>query len=129
MLAWMLYVVMVSLLMSIGAFVAERGARLARGRTRWIWTTAIIASLALPTLISSVTVALPNVMSPAVAEKVVVLREVTTQALSPVMWVSGSAAEPAGWRDFDSLLISLWRAASIAMLLALLASGVHLAWR
>ena len=126
MLAWMLYVVMVTLLLSIGAFVAERAARLKRGRTRWIWITAIVASLAIPTLIASVSVELPNVVTPAVAQKVVVLREVTTQALSPVMWISGSAVEPRGWRDFDSLLTTLWRAASGAMLLALIASGIHL---
>jgi bla regulator protein BlaR1 len=129
MLAWMLYVIMVTLLLSIGAYVAERALRLHRGRTRWIWVTAIVASLALPTVIASVTVQLPNVMSAAVAEKVVVLREATTQALSPVMWVSGSAAEPSGWRDFDGALTNLWRAASGAMLLALLAAGAHLAWR
>jgi beta-lactamase regulating signal transducer with metallopeptidase domain len=129
MLAWMLYVIMVTLLLSVGAYVAERALRLRRGRTRWIWITAIVASLALPTVIASVTVQLPNVMSPAVAEKVVVLREVTTQALSPVMWVSGSAAEPSGWRDFDAVLTILWRAASGAMLLALLVAGAHLAWR
>src|SRR5688572_13319089 len=129
MLAWMLYVIMVTLLLSIGAFVAERAVRLRRGRTRWIWITAIVASLALPTVVASVTVQLPNVMSATVAEKVVVLREVTTQALSPVMWVSGSAAEPSGWRDFDAALTNLWRTASGAMLLALLAAGAHLAWR
>lgn len=129
MLAWMLYAIMVSLLLSVGAFIAERAARLRQGRSRWIWLTAIVASLALPTLIASVTVQLPNIMTPAVAQKVVVLREATTQALSPVMWVSGSAAEPAGWRDFDSLLTTLWQAASGAMLLALVASGAHLAWR
>jgi bla regulator protein BlaR1 len=129
MLAWMLYVIMVTLLLSIGAYVAERAARLRRGRTRWIWITAIVASLAVPTVIASVTVQLPNVMSPAVAERVVVLREVTTQALSPVMWLSGSAGEPRGWRDYDSLLTTLWRAASGAMLLALIASGAHLLMR
>ena len=129
MLAWMLYVVMVTLLLSVGALVAERAARLKRGRTRWIWITAIVASLAIPTVIASVTVQLPSVMSPAVAQKVVVLREATTQALSPVMWISGSAVEPHGWRDFDSLLTTLWRAASGAMLLALIASGVHLFMR
>ncbi len=129
MLAWMLYVIMVSLLLSVGAYVAERAVRLKRGRSRWIWITAIAASLALPTVIASVSLQLPSIMTPAVAEKVVVLREVTTQALSPVMWVSGSAAEPAGWRDFDSLLNTLWRGASVAMLLALLVSGVLLALR
>src|SRR4051812_36062720 len=125
MLAWMLYVIMVTLLLSAGAYVAERAARLNRGRTRWIWLTAIVASLALPTVIASVTVQLPSIMSPAVAEQVVVLREATTQALSPVMWISGSAGTPAGWHDLDSLLTTLWRAASGAMLLALIASGVH----
>jgi bla regulator protein BlaR1 len=126
MLAWMLYVVMVTLLLSISALVAERAARLKRGRSRWIWITAIVASLAIPTIIASVSVQLPNVVSPAVAQKVVVLREATTQALSPVMWISGSAAEPHGWRDFDTLLTTVWRAASVAMLLALIASGAHL---
>jgi len=126
MLAWMLYVVMVTLLLSIGAYMAERAARLKRGRTRWIWITAIVASLAIPTVIASVSVQLPGVVSPRVAQKVVVLREATTQALSPVMWISGSAVEPHGWRDLDSLMIKAWRAASGAMLLALIASGVHL---
>lgn len=126
MLAWMLYVIMVTLLLSLGAYVAERAARLARGRTRWIWLTSIVASLAIPTVIASVSVELPGVMSPAVAQKMVVLRETTTQALSPVTWIAGSAAEPSGWRDFDALLTALWRAASVAMLLALIASGVYL---
>jgi beta-lactamase regulating signal transducer with metallopeptidase domain len=126
MLAWMLYVIMVTLLLSLGAFVAERAARLNRGGTRWIWLTAIVTSLLLPTVISSVTVQLPSAMSPTVVQKRVVLRDATTQALSPVTWISGSASEPAAWRDFDSLLKTSWRSASLAMLLALAASGVHL---
>ena len=71
MLAWMLYVIMVTLLLSIGAFVAERAARLTRGGTRWIWITAIVASLLIPTVIASVSVQLPSVMTPAVAQKIV----------------------------------------------------------
>jgi bla regulator protein blaR1 len=126
MLAWMLYAIMVSALLSIGALLAERAARLKRAGTRWIWITAIVASLALPTVISSVSVELPNIMTPAVKQKVVALRQVTTQALSPVTWISGSAAEPSGWRTFDGWLKSSWRAASAAMLLALIAAGVHL---
>jgi hypothetical protein len=129
MLAWMLYVIMVTLLLSVGAFVAERAARLKRGGTRWIWITAIVASLLLPTVIASVSVQLPSVMTPAFAQKMLVLRDTTTQALSPVFWISGSAAEPTGWREFDALLTTAWRAASAAMLLALVASGVHLMMR
>jgi beta-lactamase regulating signal transducer with metallopeptidase domain len=126
MLAWMLYVIMVTLLLSIGAYAAERAARLRRARTRWIWATAIVASLALPTIVSSVSIELPSVVAPPVAQKMVALRDATTQVLSPVMWVSGSAAEPRGWRDFDSLLTALWRAASAAMLAGLLVSGLVL---
>ena len=123
MLAWMLYVIMVTLLLSAGAYAAERAARLKRGGTRWVWITAIVASLLIPTVIASVSVQLPNVLTPQVAQKMVVLRDTTTQALSPVMWISGSAAEPSGWRDFDTLLTTLWRAASVAMLVALVVSG------
>src|SRR5690349_9830018 len=126
MLAWMLYVIMVTLLLSIGAYAAERAARLKRARTRWIWVTAIVASLALPTVISSVSVELPDVAAAPVAQKMIALRDATTQVLSPVMWVSGSAAEPRGWRDFDSVLITLWRAASAAMLAGLIVSGIVL---
>jgi bla regulator protein BlaR1 len=126
MLAWMLYVIMVTLLLSSGAFVAERAARLRRGSTRWIWLAAIIASLLIPTVIASVSVQLPSILSPQVAQKVVVLRDATTQALSPLFWISGSAAEPAGWRGLDGLMMNLWRGASAAMLLGLIGSGALL---
>ena len=128
MFAWMLYVIMVTALLSVGAYVAERATRLERARSRWIWITAIVASLALPTIVSSVSVQLPSVMTPA-AQRMVALRDTTTQVLSPVMWLSGSAAEPGGWRNYDALLTALWRAASFAMLGALVASGIALAVR
>jgi bla regulator protein BlaR1 len=129
MLAWMLYVIMVTLLLSIGAFLAERAARLNRGGTRWIWLSSIVASLLLPTVISSVSIGVPDVFSPAMAQKVVALRATTTQALSPVMWISGNAGTPSSWHDLDGTLITLWRGASAAMLLGLLASGISLALR
>jgi len=129
MLAWMLYVIMVTLLLSIGAFLAERAARLNRGGTRWIWLTAILASLLLPTIISSVSIGIPDVFSPAVAQRIVALRASTSQALSPVVWISGSPAAPSSWHDLDGILTTWWRGASAAMLLALVASGVGLALR
>ncbi len=125
MLAWMLYAVMVSLLLSIGAFLAERAARLKQAGTRWIWITAIIASLALPTVISSVALELPDLLGESVASKYVVLRQTTSQHLSPAVWISGSA-EPASWRSANVLIKQLWLGVSIAMLLALIASGVQL---
>jgi bla regulator protein BlaR1 len=125
MLAWMLYVVMVSLLLSIGAFLAERAARLKQAGTRWIWITAIIASLVLPTLISSVAFELPNVVGEKVASKIVVLRQATSQHLSPAMWITGSA-EPENWRSANETVKQLWLGVSAAMLLALIVSGIQL---
>jgi beta-lactamase regulating signal transducer with metallopeptidase domain len=125
MLAWMLYVVMVSLLLSIGAFLAERAARLKRAGTRWIWITAIIASLALPTAISSVALELPDLLGENVAGKYVALRQATSQHLSPAIWIAGSA-EPTSWRSSNGLIKQLWLGVSIAMLLGLIGSGVQL---
>jgi beta-lactamase regulating signal transducer with metallopeptidase domain len=125
MLAWMLYVIMVTLLLSIGAFLAERAARLKRMGTRWIWITAIVTSLALPTVISSVALELPDLLGESVASKYVVLRQATSQHLSPAMWITGSA-EPASWRPANILIKQLWLGVSVAMLLALIGSGVQL---
>jgi bla regulator protein blaR1 len=125
MLAWMLYVIMVSLLLSGGAFLAERAARLKRAGTRWIWITAIIASLVLPTLISSVTFELPDVFGESVSSKYVALRQATSEHMSPALWITGSA-EPAHWRAANPVIKQLWLGVSAAMLLALIASGVHL---
>ncbi|HUQ10847.1 MAG TPA: M56 family metallopeptidase [Steroidobacteraceae bacterium] len=125
MLAWMLYAIMVSLLLSIGAFLAERAARLKRGGTRWIWISSIVASLLLPTLISSVSLQLPDVFGEEVTGKMVALREVTSKNLSPAIWISGSP-QPASWRSADTTIKQLWVSASAAMLLALIVSGVHL---
>ncbi len=125
MLAWMLYVVMVSLLLSLGAFLAERAARLKQAGTRWIWITAIVASLVLPTLISSVALELPDVFGESVASKYVALRQATSEHLSPAIWIAGSA-EPANWRSANPLIRQLWIGVSVAMLLALIGSGVQL---
>jgi beta-lactamase regulating signal transducer with metallopeptidase domain len=125
MLAWMLYVIMVSLLLSVGAFLAERAARLKRVGTRWIWMTAIVASLVLPTIITSVSFELPDVFGESASSKYVALRQATSQHLSPAVWITGSA-EPATWRSSNDLVKRVWLGVSIAMLLALVASGAQL---
>jgi len=125
MLAWMLYVIMVSLLLSAGAFLAERAARLKRVGTRWIWITAIVASLVLPTVISSVSFELPDVLGESVASRYVALRQATSQHLSPAVWIAGSA-EPAKWRASNGVVKQIWVGVSAAMLLALIGSGALL---
>jgi bla regulator protein BlaR1 len=128
MLAWMLYVIMVSLLLSTGAFLAERAARLKRIGTRWIWITAIVTSLLLPTLVSSVTFELPSVFNDSVANRIVALRQTTTLTLSPALWLTGEP-EPPSWRVADANIRRVWIGVSSVMLLALVASGIQLGFR
>ena len=58
MLAWMVYVIAVTLLLGAAAAAAEQAARLRRAPSRWFWMLAIIASLLLPTIIASVSIQL-----------------------------------------------------------------------
>jgi bla regulator protein blaR1 len=129
MFAWMLYVVMVTLMLSIGAWFAERARLLGKRSTRWVWFTAICASLALPTVIASVSVELPNILAEPVAQRIVVLRQETNALLSPVMWLAGSATPPLSWRSSDPLIERIWWGASLAMLAGVVASGLLVVWR
>lgn len=129
MLAWMLYVATVTLLLGGAALAAERQARLRRAATRWIWLVAILASLLLPTAISSVSLQMPPVFTPAAQHRFVALRQVTSQRLSPAQWVGAARGAAPRWRDSDPQLKQAWMAASAAMVLLLAASGLHLLWR
>jgi hypothetical protein len=51
MLAWMSYVIVVSLLLSLAALALERSARVRQKPTRWLWGTSMIASLMIPLII------------------------------------------------------------------------------
>ena len=59
MLAWMIYVVLVTLLVGVAALAAEKAARLRLAPSRWIWMLAMAASLLIPTVIVSVSVQVP----------------------------------------------------------------------
>jgi bla regulator protein BlaR1 len=138
MLAWIAYTIIVSALLGVAALAAERAARLRRLSTRWIWAAAIIASLLLPTVISSVSVQLPPVFTPASDNKPLALRDATSPKLAATLiaatavpdraaqavsaWVGGPASQ-------DLLLKRAWMALSAAMLLALAASAVALLLR
>ena len=129
MLAWMLYVIMVTLLLSGGAYLAERALRLNRGGTRWIWLVAIATSLCMPIVADSVQSWLPNVVSPQVAREGAVLHQPIVQAMSPAIWIAAAAEAPAWLSNFDVLLRGLWLGASAALLLVLTGGFVHLALR
>jgi len=126
MLAWMMYVTMVTLLLSGAALAAEHTARLHRASTRWIWILTIIASLLLPTVIASVSVQMPSMFSPTVSQNIVALREVTSERLSPASWVKDSTGKAPEWRGLDPVLKNAWVVVSAGMLLVLVVTGTHL---
>jgi bla regulator protein BlaR1 len=131
MLAWMSYVIVVSLLLSLSALALERSARLRQKPTRWLWGTSMIASLLVPLVMSSVSVQIPRligVVDPAIPQGVVALRQMTASGLSPSDWLTATAGRFSASPDLDRVLQVGWSAASTILLLAILAGSVHLNW-
>jgi len=132
MLAWMSYVIVVSLLLSLAALALERSARVRQKPTRWLWGTSMIASLLVPLVISSVSVQIPRltgVVDPAIPRRIVALRQMTASGLSPSGWLTATAGRFSASPDLDRLLQVGWSAASTILLMAILASSVQLNWR
>jgi len=129
MLVWMVYAAEVALLLSAAAYCAERAARARRGSSRWIWLTSIMASLAVPLLVSFVAIDVLGFDLPAAVDSVIPLRSITSPALSPAIWMSGHTGDLDAWRAFDLLLIRAWLAASFLLFVGLTASALHLFWR
>jgi bla regulator protein BlaR1 len=121
MLSWMLYVIVVTLLLSGAALAAEYAARLRRARTRWIWALTIVASLAIPTIIASVS-EVPSLVAPTVSRKITALREMTSVRVAPLTWVRERTGNPATTPSLHQMLQRSWVIASGALLAALVDS-------
>ena len=130
MIAWLGYTMLVTLLLGVGALAAERAACMRRAPARWVWCVAIVASLLLPTVISSISIELPNIFRPAQESTRLVLRNATAVRLPAPDWIASQAAPmivaATGSVDIDQLVRRLWMAVSAAMLIALAASAAIL---
>lgn len=126
MLAWMTYVIVVSLLLSAAAFAAERAAHVYGATHRWIWTATILASLLVPATIASVSIELPRLSSDPVAQGPKPLRAITSEYLSPTQWVGALGPEIVESPRADDLLRRAWLSMSLVVLLGLLISAAHL---
>jgi hypothetical protein len=132
MLAWMIYVILVSLLLGLAALAFERSARLRQKNTRWLWGMSIVASLILPFTISSVSLQIPRLTSVIGAEtsaKILVLRQMTARELSPSDWLTAGAGQVAESPGLDGLLEGAWSVASAVLAAAVVASSLQLLWR
>ena len=128
MLAWMLYVIFVTLLLGGAALAAERAAALRRARTRWIWALAILASLVIPTVIASVSVQLPSLLIPTVTHKITALREVTAIQVAPLTWVREQSSQSPAMRSFTQMLPGFWALASAGLFAVLVLNGAYVSW-
>lgn len=131
MMLWMIYVIVVTLVLSIAALSAERALRLRRAATRWVWVGAILGALVIPTVIASLSFQVPNIRTTNVRPpKVIALRDMTSLPLDAVITPLPALAsgEHAG-ADLDTKLERAWLLASGAIMLLLAASAAQLFWR
>src|ERR1700736_1447091 len=129
MLRWMLYVVLITLLLSGAALAAEYVARLHRARSRWIWVLTILASLAIPTVIASVSIQVPSLVSPTVSRKITALREMTSVHVAPLTWVRERTVNTATAPNLNRMLQRSWVIVSAALFAALVLNGAQVFWR
>ena len=129
MLTWMLYVIFITLLLGGAALAAERSARLRRARTRWIWMVTILASLVIPTLIASISIQVPSLLTPTVSRKAIPLRDLTSVQVVPLTWVHEHTGNIVATHSENRLLQRTWIVVSVALLAALVLNGLQLVWR
>lgn len=126
MIAWMIYALLVALALSAAALMAERAARVRRKATRWVWLAAMLGSLVLPALISSVTLRLPGMLQSGAMPPPIALRDATSIPM-PAVLMPLDGTQFYGAPDHVAMLVRTgWFALSLLMLCALFASAVLL---
>jgi len=89
----------------------------------------ILASLGIPSVIASVSIQAPNLMTATISRNIIALREMTSVPVAPLMWVRERTVNTAGATNLNRMLQRSWIAVSAALLVALLLNGVQVFWR
>jgi bla regulator protein blaR1 len=123
MFAWALYAMCISLCLGLAAAAAERALRLRRRATRWVWLAALVASIAIPALISFVAVEIPRYAGEEPDTVLLRLRDTTAQSLAPERWIADIPAlnAPIAGSRFKVA----WMSGSAAVMLLLSGIGAH----
>jgi bla regulator protein blaR1 len=122
---WMAYALVIAVLISVAALIAERIARLRRWPGRWIWISALLLSVALPMLFGLQS-ARSNAQPAAVLATLAAAEEPPVYARSPIAWVGGNTAAPARRVTVDTWLLAGWAAMSVLVLATLMTAWLQL---
>lgn len=126
MLAWMIYVELVTLVVGGAALAAERALRARRARARWVWVTAMLASL----LIALIGGSARFPASYRVSAVAVATRQGPDAVLLPMRWIGDATRRTdEAIPDMDGWVRCGWIAASSGALLFLCGSAANLHWR
>lgn len=128
MLAWMLYALTVSLLLTCAAAAASRAAHRRHAPSRVPWAAALALSVLIPALVPSVSFTLPALAPGAAPPPTLALRDLAPPILSPSSLLAAIPA-PAAGAAIDAALVRIWAALSLLLTLALLAAAALLARR
>jgi hypothetical protein len=129
MLAWMLYICVVSLLLGAAAFAAEKAALVRRGQTRWLWAAGIAASIVLPLAMSQVSIQLPDLHggeAAGAAHPALPFARMTIGAVRPSAWLDTAIGPAAEAPRVDAALGLCWALASALVLATIAFHGAQL---
>jgi len=129
MLAWMIYAVLVSAVLSVAAFMAERGARGRGARSRWSWFASMLASVVVPVIMAGASIRVPQGVVGSHTSPTLALRDATSIG-TPLTQLRLDSVPVYGMSlHVDSVAAGLWIAASTLMALTLLLGTVWIARR
>lgn len=126
MIAWMMYVVLVTLALSAAALAAERAAKVRRAATRWMWIATLAGSQVLPTVIATASIHLPDALKSGTTSTSIVLRDTTSIPMPPVLLDLEDTQPYAASAHIDTLVCDIWVSASALMSLILVLASVLL---
>jgi beta-lactamase regulating signal transducer with metallopeptidase domain len=117
------YVLIVSIVLSLAALVAEQAATRRRTAKRWLWLVAMLASLLLPLIVPNVAVQMPDLIHQGSVQKPMALREATSVHLPMAMLDLGMQDTDVTSGRFETVFHRVWLAMSMCVLAGLLLSG------
>jgi beta-lactamase regulating signal transducer with metallopeptidase domain len=126
--AWMAYALVIAVLVSVAALIAERIARLRRWPGRWIWMSALLLSIALPMLFGTQS-ARSSANPGAALATLAAAEEPPVYARSPIAWVGGDGATRARRVTVDTWLLCGWGVMSVLVLVTLTIGWMQLRHR